>query len=317
MGNSTPNTNWLEAEIGDPNEFVPGLMKERTPEKASALQAVIDSHGITFQFDETEERVFYTSHAKSGQIRIGLTCSTRLMAHSFAYLSANFAQIEKAKNIVLGLPVAADYDERLQAASELLTWAVTQDVKSKLPAHARGLVPDHLPDDLVHLLERCLQPRHHDAAGELFANALVWILYHEVSHIQNGDGKCDAFDSIEQEKCADRMAADWMLDSSELDPIDQWKRQVGIAVALGWLTAPIVYLGPGAMTTHPHAYDRLFQIIDRVVEPEQVDVWMFVQMVLVLHVLNRQLPVDEARMGANCRDNCNYLIDLISKLPSR
>lgn len=311
------NTNWLEAEIGNPNEFVPGLMKERTPEKASALQAVIDNHHITFQFDETEERVFYTSHTQSGRVRIGLSCSTRLMAHSFAYLSANFAQIEKVKNIALGLPIPQDYDERLRAASELLTWAVTHDVKCKLPAHARELVPDHLPDDLVQLLQQCLQSRHHDAAGELFANALVWILYHEVVHIQNGDGKCDGFESIEQEKLADRMAADWMLDSAEIDPIDQWKRQVGIAIALGWLTAPTIYLGPEAMTTHPHAYNRLFQVIDRVVEPEQVDVWMFVQMVLVLHVLNRKLAVDSDRMGANCRDNCNYLIDLISKLPSR
>src|SRR5688572_28384940 len=94
--------NWMEAEVGDPNKFVPGLMKERTPEKACALQSVIDGHGITFSFDETEERVFYTSQASTGQIRIGLTCSTRLMAHSFAYLSANFAETEKARNTALG-----------------------------------------------------------------------------------------------------------------------------------------------------------------------------------------------------------------------
>src|SRR5918994_753305 len=100
--------NWLEAAAGDPNEFVPGLMKERTPEKACALQTVIERHRITFSFDETEERVYYTSQASTGQIRIGLTCSTRLMAHNFAYLSANFAQIEKAKCDVVGLPPPAD-----------------------------------------------------------------------------------------------------------------------------------------------------------------------------------------------------------------
>lgn len=311
------SNNWLEAEVGNPNDFVLGLMKERTPEKADALQSVIDSHHIGFCFDETEERVFFTSQAETGQIRIGLTCSTRLMAHAFAYLSANFAQIEKARNVVHGLPIPPDYDQRLQAAGELLTWTVTQDVKCKLPRYARNLVPDHLPDDLVQLLGKCLQPKHHDVAGELFANALVWILYHEIAHIQMGDSKCDGYESIEQEKRADRMAADWMLDSNQIEPVDQWKRQVGIAIALGWLTAPTVYLGPGSMTTHPHGYDRLFQIIDRVVEPEQADVWMFVQMILVLHVHNRQLRVDESRMGASFRDNCNYLIDIISKLPPR
>lgn len=312
---TTTNDNWLETAVGDPNEFVPGLMKERTPEKAYALQAAIVRHGITFSFDEAEERVYYTSQASTGQIRIGLTCSTRLMAHSFAYLSANFAQLEKAKCDALGLPPPADYHERLRSAGELLTWAVTQDIKCKLPTHARSLVPDYLPDDLVRLLERSLLPKHHDAAGELFANALVWILYHEVAHIQMGDARCEDFESIEQEKRADRIAADWMLDSREINPIEQWKRQVGIAIALGWLTAPTVYLGPGAMTTHPHAYDRLFQIIDRVTEPEHADVWVFVQMILILHIHNRLIAIDEARMGSNYRENCNYLIDIISKLP--
>jgi hypothetical protein len=307
----------ITAEAGNVTEFILGLMKERTPEKAESLQQVVDAHRITFYLNEDEERVFFNSNSTSGVINIGLNGTARLMAHSYAYLSANFAFIERMRSQAEHVDIPADYDRRIQAANELLTWAVTKDVKCKMPKHAQSVLPDYLPDDLVSLLEKCLTGRHQDRAGELFANALVWILYHEVAHIQSGDVGCEGCESIEQEKRADRMAADWMVGSDTLDAAEQWKRQVGIATALGWLTTPTIYLGPGRMRTHPHAHDRFFQIVDHVTGPDQQDVWLFAQMILTLHVLNRGLEIDEGQMGENLRDNCNYLIDLISKLPAR
>jgi len=307
----------IAAEVGNVTEFILGLMKERTPEKAALLQQVVDAHRITFYLNEDEERVFFDSNSTSGVINIGLNGTARLMAHSYAYLSANFAFIERMRSQAEHVDIPADYDRRIRAANELLTWAVTKDVKCKMPKHAQSVLADYLPDDLVSLLEKCLTGRHQDRAGELFANALVWILYHEVAHIQSGDVGCEGYESIEQEKRADRVAADWMVGSDTLDDAEQWKRQVGIATALGWLTTPTVYLGPGRMRTHPLAHDRFFQIVDHVTGPDQQDVWLFAQMILTLHVLNRGLKIDEGRMGENLRDNCNYLIDLISKLPAR
>ena len=245
---------------------------------------------------------------------------TRLTAHSYAYLSAYYAQLEKAESVLCNIPVPLDYDKRLRSAFELLTWVMTEDIKHKQHPQNCRLMLNDFPDNLVQLMEACLCPGHENIASQIFSNAIVFILYHEIVHIQNGDSKCKGFDSIEQEKQADRMAASWMLDSTEIDPNDKWRRQAGIALALGWLTAPTVYLGPGAMTTHPHAHDRLFQVIDRVIDHDQPNhnIWMFVQTILMLHIYNCDQPIDERRTtGANFRENCNYLIDLISKLPSR
>jgi hypothetical protein len=305
---------WVTGEIGDPTEFYSGLMKEITPEKADSLQRAIDKHGIRFCVDQTEERIFFTSDPDTGLITVGLIGSTRLMAHAFAYTSAHAAQLVKMACEETGRPLPGDYQERMDCASKLLTWAVTEDVRHSLRSFERSLVPRFLPENLVGLVEGCLPNEFQDLAGQLFANALVWVLYHEVAHIQMGHSACEGLESLEQEKQADRMAAEWMLDSENLTPQVSWKRQVGVATALMWLTARIVYIGPGTMRTHPAAHDRLYQVLDHILQPEHRDVWFFVATMLRLHVLNnKRLVIDKQRLGDDFKENANYLIDILSK----
>ncbi len=95
----------------------------------------------------------------------------------------------------------------------------------------------------------------------------------------------EAWSRFSKSEAADRMASEWMLDSENISTVDLCKRQWGVATALGWLTTPTVFLGPGSMTTHPAAYDRLYQTLDQFISEEHEDVWLFVQVVLLLHIL--------------------------------
>ncbi len=48
--------------VGNPTEFFLGLMKERTPEKSTTLQEVVDQFGIHFELDHEAERCRFSSN---------------------------------------------------------------------------------------------------------------------------------------------------------------------------------------------------------------------------------------------------------------
>jgi len=93
MNSKTPD--WIAAEIGDPNTFFLGLMKETVPEKATALQEVVDKHSITFRTNEREESCYFTVDYDTCDITIGLRGAARLMAHSFSYTCAHYGLLQK------------------------------------------------------------------------------------------------------------------------------------------------------------------------------------------------------------------------------
>lgn len=301
-------------EIGDPTSFYLGLMKERTPEKAAFLQKVVDQFGIHFETDADAEQCRFSSQSQTGKITVGLKGASRLMGHTFAYVCAHYGVVKWLQSIKEGMAETLRESRATRSASQILAWAVTGDIRSKVRSFERSFIPDYHPDDLVKLVEESLPTNQQDIAAEIYANAIVWILYHEVSHIQMDHVACKGLDSLEQERQADRMAAEWMLDSENIHPIDLCKRQWGIATALGWLTAATVFLGPGSMTTHPAAYDRLYQTLDHYIAEEHEDVWLFVQLMLILHILLAGHEFSEERVGPPLKENANYLIDVIASV---
>lgn len=298
--------------VGNPTEFFLGLMKERTPEKSATLQEVVDRFGIHFELDHEAERCRFSSNSETGRIVVGLKGAARLMGHSFAYICGHHGLVRQLQSLLLKKSHPFKDERATQAASQVLLWAVTGDVRSKVGSLGQSFIPEFLPDDLVVLIDQCLQEKQKAIAAEVYANALVWILYHEVSHIQMGHVACKGLESLEQERAADRMASEWMLDSENINIVDLCKRQWGVATALGWLTAPTAFLGPGSMTTHPAAYDRLYQTLDQFISEEHEDVWLFVQVVLLLHILLAGLSFSEDRIGPPLKENASLLIDVIA-----
>jgi hypothetical protein len=315
MRDDTPD--WVMAEIGDPNEFFLGLLKERTFERKSSIQDVIDKYGISFRVNEQEERCYFTADYNTHEITVGIRSAARLMAHSFAYTSIHYGFLRKIQEAKKGRPVPVDYDKCIANASHILQWAVTGDIES------RGVLPERvgiaacLPADVVGAFEASVPRDKQDIADIIYANALVWILFHEISHIELEHRSCKGFDSIEQEREADHNAAMWMLGCDSIDSKELWQRRIGVATALGWLTAPNVYLGTPTSNTHPAAYNRLYQVLDRSLPDDEEDTWLFVQVILMLHLMNRGIEFDDDCFVPDFKSNVNYLIDIVANVGKR
>jgi hypothetical protein len=158
-----------------------------------------------------------------------------------------------------------------------------------------------------------------------FKFATAWILLHELGHLKLGHARTEGYRSLVQEKEADRFAAEWMVDgaresrSSERD-VDRLCSLFGIALALLWATVFNVYFGQSESRTHPEAYDRLFQVLDQVIdrtdEQEYFGVWQSVATLLFIHMHSAGYDFDNGDailMQGDPRDQVNYLIDRISK----
>jgi len=310
---SDTTSEWVFDEIGDPDEFFIGLVKERLPNKADAFQEIVGQKSISFTTNENEERCFFTVNYDTSEITVGVRAAARLMAHSFAYSCAHYGLLLKIQSLIKEQSTPDAYETCILNASYILQWAVAGDVESKGALPDRVGLPVCPPADLLTAFQNSMPSDKQDVAGVIYANAIVWFLLHEVSHLELGHDDCKGFESIEQEKEADRRAAAWMLDDEGIDQIDLQRRKLGVATALGWLVAPRVYLGTKPSNTHPAAYNRLCHVLDGAL-PSDDDCWLFVQVVLMLHVINHELAYDDNRFVPDFRANVDYLIDIIASV---
>ncbi len=89
-------------------------------------------------------------------------------------------------------------------------------------------------------------------------------------------------------------------------------------MALLWLTVFNVYLGRSRNVLDPEGYDRLFQVIDRAIDPsdreEHQMIWFFVSTMLFVHMQSAGFIFEPSRSRHDDpRDEANALIDIISK----
>lgn len=312
MTDETPE--WSMGEKGDSNECFLGLLKERIPEKEASIQDVIDQYGISFRVNGQEERCYFTANYDTHEVTVGLRSAARLMAHSFAYTCIHYGILRKIQEFTHGRPPSADYNKCVANANHILQWAVAGDIESRAALPELAGVRACLPADVVSAFEGSIPPDKQDIASIIYGNALVWILFHEMSHIELEHESCNGFDSIEQEREADHNAALWMLGDSTIDYNELWQRRIGMATALGWLTAPNVYLGTPTSNSHPAAYNRLYQVLERSLPYDEEDTWLFVQVILMLHLMNRGIEFDEVCFVPDFKSNVNYLIDIVARV---
>ncbi len=313
----TNNTDDLTMEDANGvNIFFTGLMKERTPEKEEAFQAVLDEFKISFEVDDSEERCLFVSNSSSGIITVGLIGMTRLLMHVYAYVTADYGLIQ---HMVQKKTEPFDHSSIFKTAVEIYKFSFNLDRKSILSDFEKSqlshILPDKnfIPDKLRHQLNAHLPKRQQEAANGIYANAVVWILYHEVAHIQMGHMKCKGDQSLEQERLADSRASEWMLNSENIETIEFQKRQFGAASALGWLTSKVPYSGAGPSETHPAAYDRLSDLLTSYFPDDQTDVNCYTQTILKLQLDSLGQKVSDDRLQGTVPENIQYLIDLISQ----
>lgn len=97
--------------------------------------------------------------------------------------------------------------------------------------------------------------------NNLFLATTGWILLHEIAHIHLGHGRCATPEaSFAQEYEADEWATDWIMRDAPADLTKDF-RILAITTGLVWL-AVLDNVRRGS-TTHPHAWDRMQQLADR------------------------------------------------------
>ena len=303
----------------DPTTYFVSFLKERVPERASLLDGLVQQYGIHFQLLHDLEMTRFRVVEETNCVQVGLKGVTRLMASAFAYVIAD-VETRCAMKAVLEGKVAPGNHISQKAGSELLIWALKNDIQSATSARDHDLLSLETYPNVAALIDISLPEGQKHHAIAVFANALTWLLLHELAHIHL---KHRAFDkdnitpeeslvSIEQERAADATATEWLLGADGIRPRDLFERQFGLATALGWMTAQVIFLGKLSADRHPAAYDRLFQILNQHISDQHTDVWCFVQVILVLNFSASNHAVSTDLIGPPFKENASRMIDEIA-----
>jgi hypothetical protein len=290
-------------------------MRNAAPEKASELDELFGKWDISFELDEFNDRKGFSADVANRVIIVRQKRLERLWAIAFAYYRfyREVSQQKVANQSVRVIDLTTKPE--LVEAGLLLKWAIESFVKSD-SGNPITQWPDDLPrpkpDDATGSDEEC--------ASELFLAGTSFVLHHEVAHIvlaHEPYTQLESVDCIRQEKDADYYAVDWMLDGlgNEFDPLFQ-KRALGVCVGLISLSSLYIHVYAKEMVadTHPPAYDRLYQVIERHVHDPDNLPWAFVATSLAVQIQNQNVEHDVDREFDSFKDAADYYIDIISKM---
>ena len=297
------------------------ILRSVSLNRAKDLDALFDELAPICELDrEADRNLFQAVLGNPNIVRIGLKCTVRLEAHAHAAgvivaaLGApGFAKMEKPER-----------DKLLVPADKILNWVVGLELQRwweqrGFKVRPEDILPDgssEMPTDII----GALTENQRVLGRGFFLYASAFILLHELGHLKHGHTQS----TYENEKVADRFAAEWMsnaaTDSGNAE-FDRLAALYGIATALLWLTVFNFYFGQKQSITHPEGYDRLFQVLDQVIDSSDDDeyqmVWYFVSTMLFLHMWSAGYDFDPEKdaihMQGDVRDEVNYLIDRISK----
>jgi hypothetical protein len=296
------------------------LLASVSPNRSADVTALLDEVKPIWLLDrESDRNLFQARLGQPNQIRIGLKCSKRLQVHAYA-AAVILSAIGKPK---------PERDQMLLPVNQMMNWVVGVDLTRWLDSVGVGLpsghilrpTDDELPDNVLAQLSKLDKI----VGMGLFKYATAYVLLHELGHLKLGHTYQEGDPSFTQEKEADRFAAEWLAEAASDSRADEREFDrlcalFGISVALLWLTIFNVYFGRRNATTHPEGYDRLFQVLDQVIDPgdeqEYLVIWDSVATMLFIHMGSAGYDFDESaaiHMRGDPRDEVNYLIDRISR----
>lgn len=298
------------------------LLKDVSFHSVDRLDNLLRELAPVFEVDlQTEGNLFQAALGEPNIIRFGLKCTIRLQAHAYA----TAVMLDVFEKFGLETINEEQIETSAAPADQLVKWATDLDLQRWLAQQGADVRPEQfLPDGLADLPEELLAPlteQQRLLGRGLFRDASAFILLHELAHLKMGHTE-STFDA---EKAADLFAAEWMSEAASgvVDDSVEDKRLrvlVGIGVALLWLTLFNVYLGPSNSKTHPEGYNRLFQVLDHIIdsnsEAENRGVWFVVLMTMLAHMWSAGFDLDDSFLPdfkqGNHKDKVNDLIDRIA-----
>lgn len=302
------------------------------PEKQSHFDSLISDLGVTFLLDESTYSKVFRAYSDTNEIRIGQKGAERLWAHAYGYAATFLAMAWKEYRG--GIPFDGNGEAILANASELLTWSVRADMALK---DDKSIAVSDQPINLPSPFDNSVDGTVLSLAQSLWCQSLCFILFHEIAHLQMRHSSLEAEEAYKNErdpekkkelldkangllslleKDADREAARWLLEGTEGTPRRQLERRLGVATALIYLSTTDVYLPASNALAPPPGYDRLFQTLSQYFfEDESEDseqVWAFVASCLILHIRNKEIPLDDCELKGSWRQIADMLVDVLA-----
>jgi len=187
------------------------LLRQAAPRKAADLDAILSRLQPICELDRQSDRILFQARPSPCTIRIGIECTRRLQAHTYA--AGIFFSTPEC------LEMGIEECRKLYApADHLLNWAVSRELQQSLK---HGGMDDSL-DDLLAGLGKELPVDILSSLNDtqrlfgycLFRFAIAFILLHELAHQEYRHTFCEGYWSIQQENDSDRFAADWLLEGA-------------------------------------------------------------------------------------------------------
>lgn len=307
------------------------LLLTLSSSKSGELDKLLDELSPVCELDKDEDRILFQARpGNPNAIRIGLKGSVRLQVHAYA---SGIILLVLGTPEFFSTPTEA-FASQLRLADQLFQWAVTQDLREWVKQR-RGIevgIDQIFPGTVKELDKELVSSltKNQGICGEgLFQVSSAFILLHELAHLKYKHKQCEGAVSIQQENEADCFAADWLVQAASSftgkADTDRLIFMFGIAIALLWLSVFNIFLGDSHSSTHPQSYNRLFQVLDRLINSDDDNegrlVWLFVTTLLHMHMCAAGFNFDESEKemenAPGPRNVAIHLIDRISRQDRR
>lgn len=301
----------------DPTPVLLFFLKEAAPEKTTLIDEYSRLHPLSFRTEKEDHSLRLRAYVRLGIIEIGVNCIARLWARAVAYEYIWRLMVEQLKTDSSAITFNIDIDH---IAIQLLSWSVIcewnvalKELTGEIEFNMAHALKEMLPVNATELFKPVGTELAFQEAKRIWKYAMGYLMHHEFVHIRRKHESDEGFPSIEEEKSADREAAEWMLDAIDEGINEFFYRSQGIALALLWLAGTEVHTGPLASKSHPAGYDRLFQVLDQFINNPNHPTWAFVAVVLKVHFLAEENEGIEVTQFSSAREEANYYIDVISR----
>jgi len=255
--------------------LLPNAIGNLAPERIGSLNRLTEGLTLTI-LDQPE----YVCRADPNSQACAISIGTVEILWCQSYASWVFYSLELAGQIPSPKQRAISHPDVLRAL-DLYRWSlqrvITGSGRSPWPAHLGQPNPNRGFASSEHV------------ADELTLLATSYMLIHELGHIELEHKPGGV--SLDQERDADRWAADWVLGGDRIIKNEVMKRALGVALALMLLVATGVHGGDFGGKTHPRAYDRLFNALVHRVPREIEEPWAMIVALLSLHLTAKGFPV--------------------------
>jgi hypothetical protein len=272
---------------------------------APSKQEEFDSIYPTFTLEYLDVPLFKANaNSKTKHIKISRGVMELVWAVAYAH-TLSYTRWVVGHKFTEEVVIDPNSDPEVGRGLSLLHWAISNDLN---PAKAK-----RWPKNLPKPLEKFEHASWEHYAQEMSLVAGAFILHHELVHIRRGHIASSGAWSIEQENETDYEAVDWIVGPNpDIRSALFIKQMLGITCALEVLLIRKIYSPKSGGNTHPHAWNRIFNVIRRFIQDNDHPIFAFATMTIKLHLDNANIAVT-SKVYEDFFESFDAYIDVLSK----